>query len=82
MGTKIVDISELENPTLTLKVGELLSKPWNRELREEHMLQETISKLKGSPIGVTPSESAKVLDVEKQKKNEWTTEQLVGSFDL
>lgn len=38
---------KLENPTLTLKLSAILRQPWNRDLLEESLVQETIRKLRG-----------------------------------
>jgi len=65
----------LENPTLSLKISELLSKSWNRDLRDEQIHQDTISRLRGNPVQIVVPEKV-------EEKREWPTEKLVDSFDL
>ena len=74
MDEKKLISQELENPTLALKVSSLLSKSWNRDLRDEQIHQDTINRLKGNPVQiVTP---------QKERNHDWTTQQLVDSFEL
>jgi hypothetical protein len=74
MDDKKLNSQVLENPTLALKVSSLLSKSWNRDLREEQLHRDTIDRLKGNPIQIVSTEK-------KEETREWTTEQLVQSFD-
>lgn len=74
MEDKKQNYQDLENPTLALKLSDLLSKSWNRDLRDEQVHQNTISRLRGNPILVVQAES--------QKDREWSTDRLVESFKL
>jgi len=74
MDDKKLQNQSLENPTLALKVSSLLSKSWNRDLRDEQVHQDTIARLRGNPI--------QIVIEQKEEKRDWTTEQLVESFDL
>ena len=73
MDDKKLKSQELENPTLALKVSSLLSKSWNRDLRDEQVHQDTISRLRGNPIQIVSSD--------KSEERDWTTERLVNAFD-
>lgn len=74
MVEKELPLETLENPTLALKVSSLLSKSWNRDLREEQLHQDTINRLKGSPVRTQAHE-------DKKEPRQWITEQVVQSFD-
>jgi hypothetical protein len=41
--------NSLENPTLTLKIQDLLLKPANRELRDEYLRHDSIDRLMAKP---------------------------------
>ena len=76
MDDKKVNTAEMENPTLVLKISSLLSKSWNRDLRDEYVHQDSISRLRGNPVQVVAAEEK--VEVER----EWPTEQIVNSFNL
>lgn len=74
MDDKKQNYQVLENPTLALKVSSLLSKSWNRDLRDEQVHQDTISRLKGNPI--------LIVSPEDREERQWPTERIVDSFKL
>jgi hypothetical protein len=75
MEDKKLNTAAMENPTLVLKISSLLSKSWNKELRDEYVHQDTISRLRGNPVQVITAEER----VEAER--EWPTEQIVNSFN-
>lgn len=75
MDDKKLNAQVLENPTLALKVSKLLSKSWNRDLRDEQIHADTISRLRGNPIQIVAPEG-------KKEDRTWPTERVVDSFDF
>lgn len=65
-----MDDSELENPTLVLKLSAILCLPWNRDLRDELIAAENIQKLRGKPVQIVTSNSS---------ESSWITKNLSDS---